>query len=77
MEIVNCLEESGLLVKDVSETIKNEANKQKGGFHSMLLCLLVTSLLGNLLILRPRTTPFGGFTEYFRFSHFLAISCWF
>ena len=60
MEIVNCLEESGLLVKDVSETIKNEANKQKGGFHSMLLCLLVTSLLGNLLTLRPRTTPFGG-----------------
>ena len=26
----------------------------------MLLCLLVTSLLGNLLTLRPRTTPFGG-----------------
>ena len=34
MKIVKSLEESGLLIKDVSETIKNEAKKQKGGFHS-------------------------------------------
>ena len=33
MKIVKSLEESGLLIKDVSETIKNEAKKQKGGFH--------------------------------------------
>ena len=29
MKIVNCLEESGLLIKDVGETIKNEAKEQK------------------------------------------------
>ena len=32
MKIVKSLEESGLLIKDVSETIKNEANEQKGHF---------------------------------------------
>ena len=28
-KIINSLEESGLLIKDVSETIKNEAKEQK------------------------------------------------
>ena len=32
MEIVNSLEESGLLIKAVSQTIKNEAKEPKGGF---------------------------------------------
>ena len=32
MEIVKFLLESGLLIKRVSETIKNEAKEQKGGF---------------------------------------------
>ena len=45
MEKVKSLEESGLLIKDVSETIENKA----GGFLSMLLGTLDTSLLGNLL----------------------------
>ena len=49
MKIVNTLKESGLLIKDVSETIKNEAKEHKGGFFSMLLGTLGTSLLGNLL----------------------------
>ena len=31
------LEDSGLLLKGVSETIQNEAKKQKGGLLSMLL----------------------------------------
>ena len=44
------LEESGLLIKRVSETIKNEVKEQKGGFLGMLLGNLGTSLLGNLLI---------------------------
>ena len=43
------LEESGLLIKGVSQTIKNEAKKQKEGFLSMLLGTLDASLLGNLL----------------------------
>ena len=49
MKIVRYLEESGLLIKGVSETIEDEANKQKGGFLSMLLETLGASLLGNLL----------------------------
>ena len=43
------LEESSLLIKGVSETIKNEAREQKGGFLSMLLGTLGASLLGILL----------------------------
>ena len=37
MRIVKSLEESGLLVKGISETIKNEAKEQKGGFLPILL----------------------------------------
>ena len=36
MKIVKSLEESGLFINDVSETIKNEAKKHKGGFIGML-----------------------------------------
>ena len=36
-KIVKSLEDSGLLLKRVSETIKDEAKEQKGGFLSMLL----------------------------------------
>ena len=43
------LEESGLLIKGVSETIQNEAKDQKGGSLSMLLGTLGASLLGSLL----------------------------
>ena len=35
------LEESGLLIKGVSERIKNIAKEQKGGFLGMLLALLM------------------------------------
>ena len=40
---------SGLLIKDFSETTKNETKKQKDGYLSVLLGTLATSLLGNLL----------------------------
>ena len=49
MKIVKSLEASGLLIKGVSETIKNEAKEQKRGFIGMLLETLGASLLGNLL----------------------------
>ena len=52
MEIIKSLEESVLLIKDVSETVKNEAKEQKGGFLGMLLGTLGASLLGNLLTVR-------------------------
>ena len=45
MKIVKSFEESLLLIKGVSETIKNEAKKQKGGFLSMLLSKLGASFL--------------------------------
>ena len=49
MKIVKSLEESGLLIKWVIETIKNEAKIQKGRFLNMFLGTLGASLLGNLL----------------------------
>ena len=48
IKIVKSLEDSGLLLKRVSETIQNEAKEQKGGFLSMLLGTLGASLLGNI-----------------------------
>ena len=49
MKIIKALENSGILLKGVSEAIKNEIKELKGGFLSMLLGTLGTSLLGNLL----------------------------
>ena len=49
MKIVQALESSSILPKEVTEAIKNETKEQKGGFLSMLLGTLVASLLGNLL----------------------------
>ena len=52
MEIVKLLEEFGLLTKGVSQTIKNEAKEQIGGFLGMLLGTLGASFLGNLLTVK-------------------------
>ena len=49
MKIVQALEDSNILLKRITETIKNETKEQKGGFLSMLLGTLGASLLGNLL----------------------------
>ena len=49
MKIIKYLEESGLLIKGVSETMKNEAKEQEGGFLGMFFGTLGASLLGNLL----------------------------
>ena len=49
MKTVKSLEESGLLIKGVSETIKNDVKEQKGGFVGTLLRTLGGSSLGNLL----------------------------
>ena len=48
MEITKSLEESELLIKGVSERIKNEAKEQKRKFLGSLLGTLGASLLGNL-----------------------------
>ena len=49
MKIIKALENSAILLKGVSKTIKNEAKEQRGGFLSMLLGTLGATLLGNLL----------------------------
>ena len=49
MKILKSLKESGLLIKDVSKTIKNEVIEQKCGFLSILLVTLCARLLGILL----------------------------
>ena len=55
MKIVKYLKDSGLLIKCVTQTIKNEAKKQKVGFLGMLLCTLSVSLLGNLFAEKDMT----------------------
>ena len=49
IKIVQALEDSNILLKGVTETVKNETKEQKGGFLSMLLGTLGASLFGNLL----------------------------
>ena len=49
MKIGKSVEESGLIIKGISETIKDETKEQKGGFFSILLGTLGASLLGSAL----------------------------
>ena len=49
IEIGQTLEDSNILLKGVTKTIKKETKKQKGGFLIMLLGTLGANLLGNLL----------------------------
>ena len=49
LKIVKSLENSGVLLKGVSETIQHEIKEQRGGFLSMLLDTLGASLLGDIL----------------------------
>ena len=44
IKIVQVLEDSNILLKGVTETVKNETKEQKGGFLSMLLGTLCASL---------------------------------
>ena len=46
MKIIQALENSGVLLKGVTKTFKNETKEQKGGFLRMLLGTLGASLLG-------------------------------
>ena len=49
LKIIKSLEDSRLLLKGISETVKNEAKEQRGEFLSMLLGTLGASLLGDML----------------------------
>ena len=50
MKIVKSLEKASLLIKLVSETIKNETKEQKGAFLSILLGTSAASLLGSSIV---------------------------
>ena len=49
IKIVKALEDSDVLLKGVTKTIKNKTKEQKVGFLSMLLGTLGASLIGHLL----------------------------
>ena len=49
MKIVQALDDSNILLKGVTKTIKNESKYQKGGFLSLLLGTLASSLLSGTL----------------------------
>ena len=49
IKIVKSLEDSGLLLKGITEKVQNEVKEQKEGFLGMLLGTLGASLLENLL----------------------------
>ena len=49
MKIVKSRERSGLLIKEINETIKNEEKEQKGRFLPMLLGTLAARILGSAL----------------------------
>ena len=48
-KIVKFLEDSGILINGITETVQNEVKEQKGRFLSMLLGTLGARLLGNVL----------------------------
>ena len=60
IKVAKSLEDSGLLLKGVSETIQNEAKEQKGGFLSMLLGPLGASIFGNILAGKGMNTAAEG-----------------
>ena len=49
LKIVKSLEDSGILLDAITETVKYEVKEQKCSFLSMLLGTLGASLLGDLL----------------------------
>ena len=48
-KVIHVLENSNILLKGVTKTIKNQTKEQKGGFLNKLLDTLGASLLVNLL----------------------------
>ena len=60
MKILQALEDSNIVLKGVTKTIKNETKEQKGGFLSMLLGTFGANLLGNLLSAKGIVTAGSG-----------------
>ena len=49
MKVVKSLGESGLLIKEIGETIRNETKEQKGAFLPNLSGIVVATMLENAL----------------------------
>ena len=49
IKIIKSFEDSGLLIKGITETFENEVKEQIGGFLGMLASTLGVSSLGNML----------------------------
>ena len=60
MKIIKSLKGSSLLIKDASETIKNEAKEEKGRFFGMLLGTISAISLGNMLTVKGVMTASEG-----------------
>ena len=52
MKVVKSFDESCLLIKDVSQIIKNDSKELKDGFLEMLLDTLAASILRNMLVVK-------------------------
>ena len=65
MKIVQALEDSNVLLKGVTKSIKNETKEQKGGFLGILLGALGASLLGNMLAEKGILRAGYGFKKIF------------
>ena len=63
------MEQLGLLIERISETIKNEAKEQKGKFLSVLLGTLAASMLRSALTGRDQMKH--GKTAKVSYIHFL------
>ena len=63
MKIVQASEDSNILLKGITKTIKNETKEQKGGFLSMSLGTLGASLLENLLTRKGTLRAGEGFVR--------------
>ena len=63
-KIGSSLEESDLLIKGVSKTIKKAEKEQKGEFFEMLLGTLGAGLLENLLTVRESINAASFFNKF-------------
>ena len=50
MKIIKSLADSGLLIKDTTQTIENKTKEERDTLLSMLLGTLDSNLLGNMLL---------------------------
>ena len=49
LKVIKSLENSGILLDGITETVKNEVREQKGGFLSTLLSVVGSALISNML----------------------------